>query len=120
MSLDFYLYKSIKCEFCGKYQKETKGEKLLSNRVTHNLKKMAMEAGIYKCLWRPEENGFEKAEDLIPVLKNGIEKMRACPDKFKKLNPANGWGSYEEFLLFAEKIYECAIENKNAIIDVWR
>ena len=39
-----------------------------SANITHNLTKMADEAGIYECLWRPEEIGITKAGQLIEPL----------------------------------------------------
>ena len=51
MSLDFYLYVDV----------DTGGEEphrtdLCDKNITHNLTEMADKAGIYKCLWRPDEN----------------------------------------------------------------
>lgn len=71
--------------------------------ITHNLNSMADEAGIYKHLWRPEELGFEKACQLIEGLEKGLKKLRSDPEKFKKLNPSNGWGSYDGLVGFVEK-----------------
>jgi len=44
--------------------------------VTHNLNKMAMEAGIYEYLWRPDEIGITKAGRLIEPLSKGLTDWR--------------------------------------------
>ena len=83
MSLDVYL----KCEHCGSVFFEA--------NITHNLNKIAMEAGIYEALWRPDEINLRRAKELIQPLKVGLILMTADPARFKKLNAANGWGTYE-------------------------
>lgn len=70
--------------------------------ITHNLGKMADEAGIYGVIWRPEENGIETAADLITPLESGLALLRNEPERFKAYNPSNGWGSYEGLLEFVE------------------
>ena len=41
------------------------GAEVYSANITHNLNRMAMEAGIYECLWRPDEHGITKAAQII-------------------------------------------------------
>lgn len=66
--------------------------------ITHNLTSMANEAGIYEILWRPEENNITKASQLIAPLSDAIKLMKKDPERFKKHNSSNGWGSYKNFL----------------------
>lgn len=68
--------------------------------ITHNLGKMAKEAGIYEHLWRPEEIGITKAYQLVQPLSSGFIFLQAFPERFKLFNPENGWGSYEGLLKF--------------------
>jgi hypothetical protein len=70
--------------------------------ITHNLNKMAMAAGIYEALWRPDENNLNTAGQLIPLLEDGLAKMKFNPAKFKALNPPNGWGNYDDFITWIE------------------
>lgn len=97
MSLDVYL---SKMELVRIY----------SSNITHNLKKMAEEAGIYMCLWHPQKIGITKASQLIVPLTKGIQLMKSDPDRFTKYNPENGWGSYLHFIPWIE-IYlrECEL-----------
>ncbi len=88
--------------------------------ITHNLVAMAREAGIYEACWRPEEIGITKAAQLIEPLRNGIAQMKADPERFKKHNPSNGWGSYERFLPWLEQYLAACEANPDATVSVWR
>lgn len=91
-----------------------------TNNITHNLNKMATEAGIYKHLWRPEEIGITKAEELIMPLMEGLKLLKNDPARFKKLNPENGWGSYEGLIDFIENYLEACVKNPDATIEISR
>jgi len=43
--------------------------------------------------------------------------LKSDPEKFIKLNPPNGWGSYDGFILFIEKLIEECNKHPNSI---WR
>lgn len=107
MSLDFYLMKRVRTD-------------VFNSNIPHNLTDMADKAGIYKCLWRPDENGFKKAKDIIPVLKEGIKKLEARPEYYKKFDSSNGWGTYEHFVPFVKEILKACEENPSAEIEVSR
>jgi hypothetical protein len=85
--------------------------------ITHNLADMAEEAGIYKALWRPEEIGIDRAFQLIKILSEGLDTLRADPEKFKAFNAKNGWGAYEHLVEFVEKYLQACRDNPDA--DVW-
>ena len=91
-----------------------------SGNITHNLVGMAEEAGIYKHLWRPEEIGITHAAQLIKPLKAGLRALEADPERFKKLNPPNGWGRYETLVAFVRNYLEACVENPDAEIRVSR
>lgn len=91
-----------------------------SSNITHNLGGMAEAAGIYQALWRPEEIGIEKAEQLIEPLTRGLERLRAEPERFSAYNSPNGWGLYKNFVPFVERYLAACIENPDAIVSVDR
>lgn len=106
--------------------------------ITHNLTKMAEEAGMYEALWRPyrlktnqvfatydEELVFEEscqvqAREIILILEQGIERLKVDPSHFSKFNTSNGWGTYEQFLPWVSKYLKACIEHPDAIIEVSR
>lgn len=88
--------------------------------ITHNLGAMAEEAGIYKHLWRPEEAGIEKAEQLIEPLRGALRAMRKDSGRFKKHNPSNGWGDYESFYRFVDEYLQACVNSPEAKVRVSR
>jgi len=106
MSLDFYLYRD--------------GERVFDRNITHNLNKMAMEAGIYNCLWRPDEHGITKASQCIQPLTHGLTMLISDPERFKKFDAPNGWGLYIHFVPFVTDVLMACIEFPDAVIEVSR
>ena len=125
MSLDVYLTGETReveciCNECGDRHTRTETEEIYWANITHNLCKMAMEAGIYKELWSPDEIGITKARQLIDPLSRGLDLMRSDPERFKALNATNGWGTYRDFLPWIAKYLEACRENPDADVEVSR
>jgi hypothetical protein len=91
-----------------------------SSNITHNLGRMAEEAGIYKHLWRPEEIGITTASQLVEPLSVGLVLLKSDPPRFKAFNSPNGWGLYEHFVPFVETYLEACRENPDAEVSVSR
>ncbi|MBP6238840.1 MAG: hypothetical protein KA536_22010 [Saprospiraceae bacterium] len=140
MSLDVYLNRKRYLSYDeGKtYTKDD--EQVYWANITHNLGKMAGEAGIYEALWRPhrlkegynilesdhqaewkfEEENKTTAKYIIPLLEKGLADLKSRPEHFEKFNSPNGWGMYEHFVPFVEKYLEACKEYPDAIIEVSR
>lgn len=89
--------------------------------ITHNLNRMASEAGVYNYVWRPDEcQDVALAGDLIAPLRAGIKQMEDDPQRFIALNPENGWGSYRDFLPWLREYLKACVENPKARIRVSR
>lgn len=82
--------------------------------ITHNLGKMAIEANIYRPLWRPDEIGIKKATDLVAALSVGLDDMLSRPDFFKKFDSPNGWGRYDDFVPWVRRVLVYCQENPRA------
>jgi predicted phage-related endonuclease len=96
---------------------DEKDEILINNfNITNNLTGMAKEAGIYEALWRPDENGYTKANHILPILEEGLKKLKKNPEYYKKFNPPNGWGDYEGFVNFVENVLDECKRNPDADI----
>ena len=140
MSLDVYLNRKRYLSYDeGKTYTED-DEQVYRANITHNLGKMADEAGIYEALWRPhrlkegynilesdyqaewkfEEENKTTAKDIIPLLEKGLADLKSRPEHFEKFNSSNGWGMYEHFVPFVEKYLEACKEYPDAIIEVSR
>ncbi len=74
--------------------------------ITHNLGRMAAAAGIYEALWRPQEIDATHARDLIPLLRDGLARLRSEPERFEQFNPENGWGDYDSLVRFTANYLE--------------
>ena len=111
MSLDFCLLSS---------DESTPEASVFDLNITHNLNEMADVAGLYQCLWHPEEINATKAKDIIELLEVGIARLRLLPEVYKKFNASNGWGTYEDLLEFAKDTLIACKENPEAIIQVNR
>jgi hypothetical protein len=85
--------------------------------ITHNLTAMAAAAGIYDCIWHPE---YVDADSLIEPLTNGLELLRSDPERFRKYDAENGWGTYEQFVEFVEAYLNACKESPDATIGVCR
>ena len=103
-----------------------------SGNITHNLGKMAREvkyglewAGVadlslYDVLWRPDEHGFKLAKDISDLLDIGWNILLSDPEKYKRYNPENGWGSYDGLLQFVYKYRNACWDNPEAELSVSR
>ncbi len=114
MSLDVYLTPKP-CPCCKR-----DFEPVFSRNITHNLNRMADAAGIYEVLWRPEEGGIKTAAQLVKPLTAGLETLKLHPDFFRKLNPENGWGEYEDLVEFATEYLEACKQNPECEVYVSR
>lgn len=99
---------------------EARSRHVYSANITHNLNKMAGEAGIYEHLWRPDELGIKKAKELIEPLKTGLALLQSEPERFKAFNPSNGWGTYEGLCQFVADYLSACISCPEAEVSVWR
>ena len=96
------------------------GDEVYWRNITHNLGKMASEAGLYEALWRPEEKGWVKAKQLVDPIAAGLAELVSDPDRYKKLNPENGWGSYDGLVEFAQDYLGACIKYPEADVRVSR
>ena len=102
---------------------------VFSLNITHNLGKMAEQVKIpymagtvtlYTILWRPEELQFTKAREIAELLDVGWNILLADPEKFKKFNPENGWGSYEGLVDFVYKYRNACWDTPDAELSISR
>jgi len=117
------------------YEKPT--ESVYWSNITHNLGKMADEAGLYEALWRPyqlkegynipekdyeaeykfEEENPVKANEIISIIEKGLKDMKARPEHYKKFNSSNGWGMYHNFVPWIEKYLKALKEYPESFVE---
>ncbi len=120
MSLDVYLYREedIECPECKHVFAVVSNDEVYWANITHNLARMAAEAGAYEALWHPEKIGAKKAGDITRILAAALALLESCPERFTEFNASNGWGVYEEFVLFVRRYLEACEQNPHARIEV--
>ena len=107
----------------------TQPTSVYSGNITHNLGKMAGEVKIpymagtvtlYTILWRPEELQFTKAREIADLLDIGWNILLSDPEKYKRYNPENGWGSYEGLCDFVYRYRNACWDNPDSELRVSR
>lgn len=126
MSLDVSLYRNYLVSYDEGKTLESRREEVYGANITHNLGKMAEEAGIYEALWRPyqlkpgynipeddhkteweyEDNNPVRAHEIIEIIEKGLDDMKARPKHYEKFNSPNGWGMYHNFVPWIEQYLE--------------
>lgn len=140
MSLDVKIYRNYHVSYDEGKTLEPQRESLYSSNITHNLGKMASEAGIYEALWRPyqlregynipegdyqaeykfEEENPVRGYEIIPVIEKGLEDMIARPAHYKTFDSPNGWGLYKHFVPFIEKYLQALKEYPESFVECSR
>lgn len=57
---------------------------------------------------------------LLPYVECGIVAMKADPEKYRAMNPDNGWGNYEGALAYLEWLAQGCRDYPGAEVTVWR
>lgn len=84
--------------------------------ITYNLSDM-----YYKCLDR--KLGLKifdemNCKEALPILQKAIEDLIDNREEYEKLNPKNGWGTYEHLLGTLINMRKCCIDNPDGIIEL--
>lgn len=74
----------------------------------------------YKCV--DKEKGLKifdemSCKEALPILQKAIEDLIDNKEEYEKLNPKNGWGSYELLGTFLD-MRKCCTENPDGIIEL--
>lgn len=86
---------------------------IYETNITYNLAPM-----YYKAI--DEEKGLKKLKGMsckkaLPLIENAIKDMIEKKEEYKKLNPSNGWGTYEGLLEDFRIIRNVCEENPDGI-----
>lgn len=99
---------------------EADNHEIYSANITHNLGRMASEAGVYMALWRPDELGITHAHQLIPLLREGLALLQSNPTLYETFAPSNGWGSYDGLVKFVTNYLVACEAHPDAVVGVSR
>lgn len=86
------------------------------DNITYNLAPM-----YYKCI---DINGGLKAlngmkcKNAVPVLNRAIDDLVENKEEYEKLNPENGWGSYEGLLKSLKNLRIACLKNPSGKVEI--
>ena len=88
--------------------------RIFETNITYNLSNM-----YYKCV--DKEKGLKifdnmSCKEALPILQKVIEDLIDNKEGYQKLNPENGWGSYEGLLERFLDMRKCCVDNPDGII----
>lgn len=94
----------------------TKRVEIFDRNITYNLASM-----YYKCI--DKELGFKKLNNMsckeaLPILNSAIKDLIENQEEYERLNPENGWGTYDDLLEKIKDMRNCCEDNPDGIIDV--
>lgn len=96
--------------------KAKKTVEVYEDNITYNLALM-----YYKCI--DIEGGLHalngmKCKNAVPVLNRAIDELIENKEEYEKLNPENGWGSYEGLLKSLKSLRIACLENPSGKVSV--
>lgn len=89
---------------------------IYETNITYNLAKMYYKA-IDKDLGLKKLKGMN-CKDALPIIEKAIKDMVENKEEYEKLNPSNGWGSYEGLLKDFREIRNVCEDNPDGIVDM--
>lgn len=106
------------CEGCG-----CTGHRLGDWNLTYNLTPMLKAAGFPG--WsevvseRRSDGLLPTGANTVPIFEAVLAELRANPEKYRAMNPPNGWGTYEGAVeVFADYIEKVG-PHPDATVDSW-
>lgn len=85
------------------------------HNVTHNLAPMFREAGVD---WHDYKGGDRTAAALLREVATALSNLVDQPERFRRMDPPNGWGSYEGAVAFLARLAVDCIRHPDAIVQV--
>ena len=88
---------------------------VFSAKISHHLADMADSVGIWEVIWNPIH---EQAMDAIEPLTLGVNELKRHPEKYRRYDSPNGWGTYDSFVPWLDEVIEACKEHPMAMIKV--
>jgi hypothetical protein len=119
MGLDITIYKDRYISY-DKINWEPYPEEVSKLNITHNLISMAEALGIYRKVWRPEENNIIYCKDMISHIQKAILLLKSDPEYYIKYNAPNQCGDITDMIIFLQEYYVICKKYPNCKIEASR
>ena len=115
MSADWYA-RTPGCEGCG-----CEGHDLGSWNLTYNLSPMLRAAGFpgWSEVVGNDLDPLPTGKRVAEVMAEVVSELRADPDKYRELNPPNGWGDYDGAVKTLSDCVAVLREHPGAVVTSW-
>ena len=113
MSLTISLIAS--CDLGGEKPLEIK---VFTISITANLTGMAQAAGLYHCLWKPDEIHVNLAFDAIESLRAGLMRLKTSQKLYEQYDPPSGYGDYDNLMNVVEEYLKACLAYPNTFIRI--
>jgi len=70
------------------------------------------------CGSRPSAWDGKRSADILPILKQGVERLKTHEEEYRCFQPENGWGTVETTIDFLSQIISNCEKYPTAIIEV--
>jgi len=84
--------------------------------ITYNISPMYCKA--FNGNWKDIVN-YKLCKDAQPLINKAIDNMEANPEDYKKLEPENKWGTYEQALSFLKELEDECKDYPNMRINIF-
>lgn len=82
---------------------------------TYNLRNMFV-----ACMgWDYAQSKWYNVADVLPNIRHGIAELQERPDKYRKYNASNGWGTVKDALDALKSLYQCILDNSAEASRTW-
>ena len=69
--------------------------------------------------WNYHQGEWYKVSDILPKVQNGITELTLHPEKYKPLEPSNGWGTISSAIECLKSIVDYFGDNWNGLGGSW-
>lgn len=100
------------------------GVSVLDLNITHNLNTMIQQYSYehYLAIWHPDEANFLMkcdpllAIDVVPYYEEALIELLHNRKEYERYNASNGWGNYDDMILFLSTFVSYAYKYPQAIV----
>ena len=100
---------------------ETKdGDEIYFSSIHNTFNFIALEFGIYDCLWGGKKNSPTPAKQIIEPLEKCVTLLATQKSRFEEFNEDRHYNGAEQFLLLCVELLRACRDNPDALVKAWK